>query len=166
LERLAREAERMAREGRQPKRTQETAERLRDLAREMMKDATPEQQERVRQLLRELDQGQIGGGGPSLEEAPRIARKPPPAATGEQAVPVDARRPPREQGSERVIAEWYSNQSVGRGGPAGTQATEAIRQAAESADRAVEQQLVPARHSELVRRVFRRFAEQQSPARE
>jgi hypothetical protein len=162
MERIARELQKAARQGRQPELTREQAERAREMARKLSERMTPEQRDELQRLAREMQNPLPGeGGGPGSKPArPRMASRPadPRAAATE---PVDARRAPQEKPSERVIAEWYSDKPIQRDGtaPAPTPA-EAMREAAASADRAVEKQEVPARYSDMVRRVFKRYSDQ------
>lgn len=86
--------------------------------------------------------------------------------------PVDARRPPptrrpTDEPRERVIAEWYSDRPAPPVTPADRRATQPQRptdnpftKASEAADRAIEQQTVPARYADMVRRVFQGFSQQ------
>jgi hypothetical protein len=123
---------------------------------------TPEQREELQRLLREWEHPPSGEtGGPGSEPArPRVAsRRNDPGAT--RTEPVDARRAPQDKPSERVIAEWYSDKPIQRDGSAPAPSpAEAMREAAASADRAVEKQEVPARYSDMVRRVFKRYSDQ------
>ncbi len=133
------------------------------MAREMLKDASPEQLERLRELAGRMrrDQNLLGGDGPGDEPSPAVAQRPPSAAEEPGTTPVDARRRPSGPGaSERVLAEYYSDRPVDREAAAGPAPTGLFQQAARAAEQAVEQQAVPARHSDLVRRVFRRYASQ------
>jgi hypothetical protein len=93
---------------------------------------------------------------------------PPPSEPWEgQTDLVDAREPAgegadgqRTDSSEHVIAEWFSNQGIDRSGAASTSPmTEQIQQAREGAEEAIEQQAVPRRHSELIRRIFGRYTQ-------
>jgi hypothetical protein len=80
---------------------------------------------------------------------------------------VDARKPATVSGPEkppeRTIAEWYSDKPNEHEGTAGAPA-EAIRQAAQGAERAIEQQQVPARYQDLVRRRLQALRGAGSPA--
>lgn len=58
---------------------------------------------------------------------------------------------------ERTIAEFDPSGPSPRGGGSGSLA-QGIREAAAGAERAVEQQAVPQRHADLVKRVFGKFA--------
>ncbi len=107
------------------------------------------------------DMSGVQNGSGSL--GPGVPPRSGPAASEPQASDrtLDARRAPEGRPRERVIAEWYSNRPPATGEHA-ARATpaEEVRRAADAADRAIEQQTVPARYSDLVRRVFKRYAEQ------
>lgn len=66
---------------------------------------------------------------------------------------VDA-RPQDAEGAPQTISEWLGDGQDGEYSPEGR---EQMRDAVRSAERAVEQQRVPTRHEELIRRVFRRW---------
>ncbi|MEO1512567.1 MAG: hypothetical protein AAFU70_10865 [Planctomycetota bacterium] len=72
---------------------------------------------------------------------------------------VDARDRDADDTRERVVSEWFKDpegRPLDAAAPA--EAREAIRRAARDAERAVEQQTVPRRYEDLVRRVFERYA--------
>ena len=77
---------------------------------------------------------------------------------------VDARREPTDQNiQEQVISEWYNpdarpGDSIGEVG-AGGDASKIVDLARRQAQRALEQQAVPKRRAELVKRIFDRLAE-------
>lgn len=122
-------------------------QKLRDMARKMLEESTPEQREELRRLAQELSR-------PPAQ---------PPARTPSQTTPAGV-RPTTISGDrprERTIAEWYSDRPDPASGPATF--SESVRQAAQGAERAIEQQQVPARHQDLVRRVFKRYADQPAP---
>ena len=164
LERLAKEIERMSRPTGDAARDQERARELREMARKMMEKATPEQREQIKRLAQEMaKRREQRGDGPGNEagdgDVPRVdgQTRPYEGAT----MPVDARRTTvagQNRPRERTVAEWYGDGPMERdGGSGGVQA--AMREAAQGAERAIEQQQVPARYQELVRRVFRRYSE-------
>ena len=137
------------------------------MARKMMENATPEQREQFRKMAEEFAKRRGGDGkdsgigdGPGDEDGTRAEKGPAKPFEG-PTVPVDARRasvagkePPRE----RTVAEWYSDKPVDREAKSVAPA-EMMREAARGAERAIEQQQVPAKYQELVRRVFRRYSE-------
>jgi len=74
----------------------------------------------------------------------------------QETVPVDARPEDPQGEGGRVISEWLGE---GQEGELPPEAREEIRRAAGTAERAIEQQRVPSRHKDLVRKVFRRWQE-------
>jgi hypothetical protein len=124
---------------------EEQARRLADRAQELLEKASPEER-------RELERW--------AEEMRREQQARPPVEREFATETVDARgaEPPAAR-DERVIAQWFGNQESEPGGAGRAEMGEEVQRAAESAERAIEQQVVPARYSDLVRRVFRRYAE-------
>jgi hypothetical protein len=86
----------------------------------------------------------------------------PPASPTDRTEAVDARR--QTPTGERVIAKWFDPNSPNGAGVSREAIREDVRQAAAGAEKAIEQQVVPGRHSDLIRRVFRRYAERIEPA--
>lgn len=182
IERLRKALEKMAQDGRQAERMQQQSQQIQDMAERMLRDMSPEEREELRRMAEQMQRqgtpqmppprqvtrpdGQedplgLGHGGPGREPQSPMAQQPTTPHLGD-VDPVDARppeqRPSTPQQRERVLAEWF-----GEGispSDEGRIPFEAIRQAAQSAERAVEQQAVPPRYSDLVRRVFRRYAQQ------
>jgi hypothetical protein len=77
------------------------------------------------------------------------------------STPVRAGEWSRE--GERPIGSWLSDEREGV--PGGARAVEGLRSAEAGAERAIEQQAVPAEYADLVRRVFRRYVKRaESPA--
>jgi hypothetical protein len=77
---------------------------------------------------------------------------------------VDARRGPEpgDNPEDRVVAQWFSDKQGERGVPGETSHAvmqQELRRAAAGAERAVEGQVIAPRYSDLVRRVFRRYAQ-------
>jgi hypothetical protein len=166
MERVAKEFERIAKEQRRVDSEQKQAREMRELARRMLENSTPEQREQFRQMAERMSRREGAGGseaGEGPNTAPQNARTPTATAP---SVPVDVRRGPGEtegpRPAERTIAEWYTSKPEPRGeGASGPMPQEALRSAAEGVQRSIEQQQVPARYEELVRRVFKRYAGQQ-----
>lgn len=154
LERLERELERMAREGRGIDRRLTESKRLREQAESLLARASPEQRRRLEELASRLAGSREAGDGPRGPVTPPAPVAP---IDGVPTTPVDARAPGGEGGL--TIADWLGE---GGQGPAAPRIAEGLRQAAEGAERAIEQQAVPARHSDLVRRVFERYARRAS----
>jgi hypothetical protein len=214
-----------------PKDAERQSQRLRDLARRLQEQSTPEQQQELQRLAQQIardtrkdgasppDQssahGSQAGDQPQPDPAQRASESasPPPDAArdaqdrgqhpsgtpdGDSSSPstsegdsrtgsapgssthgvrpalldgtpssprassdrtVDARSTARPA-HERVIAEWTTSAPRDLSGRSTIAPSEQVRQAAEAADRAIEQQTIPPRYSDLVRRVFKRYSEQ------
>lgn len=141
--------EQMSQGPRDAERQKEQADRIRRQAEEMLKQASPQEREQMERWARSM-QGERGTPPPSIA--------PPPSDFSNE--PVDARRPAADQPRERAVAQWFADQPPDRGAAPGRAAMdEQLRRAAEGAERAIEQQSVPGRYSDLVRRVFRRYEE-------
>lgn len=128
-----------------PPRQRENAQRLRDRARELLGDA-PEPADRPE-----------GGAG-----ADDPGRRIPPGASGTPAdnETFDARPPEGEAPEdvrEQVVADWYSDERMQRDPAARRAASQRLRDAASSAERAIEQQTVPRRRRDLIRRLNERY---------
>ena len=164
MKRVAEQLKEMGDAARRTQQSQNDAQKMMEMARRMAEQMTPEQQEQFRKLAQDYTKLQGPGSGPGDEPMPLTLRRP--AAPRDAATrPVDARKSPDAQSkpSERVIAEWYSDRPIdrkpGEAEPAGP-ISEDFKKAAEAAERGSEQQQIPARYSDLVKRVFKRYAEQ------
>lgn len=137
----------------------ENARRLREQGEELLRQATPDRREQLRRWTESMRDEMPGDGDRTGARGPT----PPgvPTGTAFRSEPVDARRPTGDATQrEQVVAQWLSDAPPDRGAAPGRSAMdEAVRSAAAGAERAIEQQVVPPRHAELVRRVFRRYAE-------
>lgn len=159
LERLEKELLRMAEEGRTIDRRLLESQSLREQARRMLDQASPEQRERLEDLAQRL----IGGegskrGGPITPPTPRRELDQVPTA------PVDARGTAPDAGGP-TIAQWLGEGE--RGVPQRERLAEGVRRAAAGIEQSLEQQAVPARHGDFVRRVFERYVRRaQSPGAE
>lgn len=156
VQRLRQTLERFSRSQEDAQRRFEQSERLREMSRQMMEQATPEERDQLRRWAESFQ-----GERPDLPPAPA---RPWTGATE----PVDARPPadpadPQRPDSERVIAEWYSDRTPDPDGRVPAPAQGELREAARSAEQAIEQQVVPNRYADLVRRVFRRYGERAEP---
>jgi hypothetical protein len=124
--------------------SREDAQRLREQAERMMQDLSPEEREQMRRLAEQIAREQ---GAPVEDFSGALSRD------------VDARRPtgaPDDSG--RVIAEWLSDGKPGANDARGTvDARRRLTEAAAGAQRAIEEQQTPARHSEFIRRYFQRL---------
>lgn len=79
----------------------------------------------------------------------------PTSTTQRRTETVDARDP--NAAAERTIAQWFDPDKSSGGTQSGPPVADHIRDAVRSADRSIEQQRVPSRHEDLVRRVFDRY---------
>lgn len=160
LDRLERELQKMADDGRSIDRRLADSQRLREQAERMLSQATPEQRKRLEELAERL------GGGGGAERGPRGPVTAPtarPSLESEATTPVDARPMPTPGAEGETIAQWLGE--GGRGNAEPRRLAEGLRRAADGAERSVEQQRVPARHSDLVRRVFQRYMERAAELR-
>jgi len=152
-------------------------ERLREMRERMgddagARDAAQRLRERADRLRGEGDERDGAGEGPApgTRPADRGPLTPEPRPRGEDDLrrvteTVDARPPePVRPEDERVIAEWLGEGRRGEGG-ARDEVGERLREAVDAAERALEQQAVPTRRRELIRRVFDRV-EQRAESRE
>lgn len=126
---------------------------MRDRAEQLLENASPEERARLQDLAKRLAESNRAATGatPAPWRGPTqtFDARPDPNAT-----PIDDRRP-----AERTIAEWLSEPKPGGTAPAGPIPQEPIRRASESANQAIEQQTIPPQYSDLVRRVFKRYAQ-------
>lgn len=159
---LARMARALRDAGQAPRDAREAAQqadRLREMSRKLQEQMTPEQQRELARLAREYADASARRSS-ETRQAPR--------ASDFATRPVDARGqrdPAAPRSRERVIAEWTSERS-GREPATATSSNTApaeLRRAADAADRAIEQQAVPRKYADLVRRVFERYSEGSPP---
>jgi hypothetical protein len=148
----------MAKQQRDARQVHRQAEDYREMAQKAIENPTPQQREAIRELAEKLGRGPTAGSDRRETPSTGPARPDRPDAA---TTPVDVRRQPSPGAlpHETTIAEWYSNKSVDRGatGPA---PADALQQATQGAERAVEQQSIPARYNDLIRGVFRRYSQQ------
>lgn len=122
------------------------------------RDRAGELREQSRRLLGEPNpagEGMApGDSGPTgLERAPAPIENAP-------STPVDARQAETDpELREQVIGDWYSDETLQRDPAARRAAGERIRDAAQGAERAIEQQRVPRRRRDFLRRVYERYTE-------
>jgi len=135
---------RMAQRDEQIERQQQQSDRMRERAQELLDNATPQQREQLERW----------GEAMRSQQTPATT----PGELDDRATtPADLRpRDPtsEEQERERVIAEWFNQKQTGDGERISKEAVERVREAADSALRAVEDQAVPVRRRELIKRVF------------
>ncbi|MBL8887507.1 MAG: hypothetical protein JNK16_12685 [Phycisphaerales bacterium] len=152
-QKLAQDLRNLSRQRENAQQQRETARGMRDRAEQMLENASPEERARLQELAKRL--ADSNRAAPRNTPAPwrgptqTFDARPDPNST-----PLDDRRP-----AERTIAEWLSEPKPGGTAPAGAVPQEPIRRASESANQAIEQQSIPPQYSDLVRRVFKRYAE-------
>ncbi|PHQ79784.1 MAG: hypothetical protein COB69_07270 [Phycisphaera sp.] len=140
---------------------------LGDVLREnAMQEQSAEDAESAAERFREQADRLTGSGlGDPLDE---LAQLPPNSPWDGPTEFVDARHEDAAESAqnERTIAEWFNpgnaqtgDDSIGEVGP-----QQAVRQAEERAQRAIEQQTVPRRHADVIKRVFDRLAKQAQAA--
>jgi hypothetical protein len=181
LERALREAAKRSDQGRQDA---QRSRELREQAQKLMEQMSPEQRDRLAQAARDAmrdrarpdPSGQSSGSqdeprtpgearpGSSAGDGPgsRLAAEPTARPLPEAGATADARG---EGGglTDRPLGEWMGGPRGPEDGGVSRQAAGGIRQAAAGAQRAIEQQQVPAEYSDLVRRVFDRYVKRASP---
>ncbi|CAK9031969.1 Midasin (Dynein-related AAA-ATPase mdn1) (MIDAS-containing protein), partial [Durusdinium trenchii] len=158
---------------------QEQAEDLRQRAREAFENMSPQEQrellDRLREQGQEDPQGQEGlmpRGEPGDEPGAEQGQLGEELAGEGEGQPLDARDVdpwrrelmdlPESDASDseamRTVAEWFGE---GRDAPGdgSSRATEDVLRAARGAQDAIERERVPRRRSELIRKVFQRYAE-------
>lgn len=118
----------------------------------MLENASPEERARLQELARRL----------ADSDRPNPAGSPAPWRGPTQT--FDARpdletKPLDDRPAERTIAEWLSEPKPGGTAPAGAVPVDQFQRARESANQAIEQQSIAPHHADLVRRVFKRYAE-------
>lgn len=108
---------------------------------------------------REGNQDGTGGGGEGGGRGESV-----PAREGRTREGDAARVDPSRPGEgERPIAELAKDESPDGSEP-GPSLAPALRRAAQSAERSIEQRTVPSQYSDLVRRVFKRYVDRSSPS--
>ncbi len=134
------------------------AERLRELAQPGRdeRDRARDLREHARRLLgRERGDD---GAGPWPDDRELTERTPPPDEPWRyETTPLDARDPSESSEDGRVVAQWFADGPRTEGGASRRAMQEGIREAARSAEEALEQQAVPPARRDLVRRVFERY---------
>ncbi|MEM0983891.1 MAG: hypothetical protein AAGI17_08070, partial [Planctomycetota bacterium] len=145
LDRLSDTLDRLAERQRQGKQNAEDAERLRQRAEDLLKDASPEQRQRLADLAKRLQERrrQRNSDLPFSEELADLRGEP--REAGDQQERVVGERP-QEPGAEPPPAGFE-----------GARSAERVREAAEGAQRALEQQVVPRRYRRAIREVFDRL---------
>lgn len=155
LDQLARELKNAARQNDSAKRNQETARGLRDRAEQLMESASPEDRARMSELAKQLARSD----SPPAKDAYPEWRGP------TQVFDTRAAEQPSQfpdSPRDRTIAEWLSEPKPGGKGATGVLPAEPLRKATEGAQQAIEQQSIPPKHVDLIKRVFKRYSDSTS----
>lgn len=183
MRRLAEQLKELAESSRSAGRRDGVARDLAERARRMYENADPETRREMDRLARALAQhtghgasgpgdgaGTTGAGMEPGDAGPRPDASAESSGRSEGGVRtevVDARRREEaERDRARVVAEWLGGGTGQPGADAGAgreRAETALRRAAESAERAVDDRLVHSRYDALLRRYFRRLPENVLP---
>ncbi|MEM1183529.1 MAG: hypothetical protein AAGI53_00860 [Planctomycetota bacterium] len=143
-DRLNRELDRLAQRQREGEQDRERAQQLRERAEELLSDASPEERARMRELAEQYQRFREESGQGFEDEF------------------FDARGESREAPVEGSGQKADLLEDVPGQGGASTSSTlseQTVREAADGAERAIEQQGVPRRLHRYVRDVYRRFVE-------
>ena len=155
LERFDQQLERLE-EGRdRAERDRQSAQRLREQAQDMLEKMTLQERREMLQRWSKLDQQQDAGASPRGDVG---TQDPSPAGPDTPSERVDMSRP-ADDAAERVIARWLSDEPGDPDLPPARGLAEQLRRSRDSAEKAFEQQRIPVRHQDLVRRVFDRYTE-------
>lgn len=166
LGKMAETLKQMAKHADQAKQSEQKSREMREQARKLMDSMSPQQKRELEQLARQLGKDPKGrmiddaGSGLGPMVPPRTeANRPDLDSLAKE--PVDMRPPGTPEGSarDRVLAEWDAPPRPGEALPASPGMNEGVRRAAEGVERAIEQQQVPPRYSDLVRRVFKKYVD-------
>ncbi len=175
LERLRDQLKDLAGQGKNAQKDKQTADNLREKAREMLDKATPEERKKLldmaQQFAKDNQRNTPPGSRPPTQQGtppdqpgtdgPRGNSDVPPSSLESKPAQdtLDLRKNASKNASrdDRVIAEWLGQRDKGAPGidtdPA--DAARVLQRAAESAQRAVDDRLVPSRYDRLIERVYR-----------
>ncbi len=162
LQKLADQLKDLQKKSKDAASNEKASKEMREQARKILENMDPAQRKELQKQLAGAGKGEGEGNGPGDQSPmPKDGTSPPPEWSGASKI-VDFRTKPgnaAEPGKERVISDWQKDMPDGQrdASAAGSAMEEDIRQAKESAERAIEQQSVPAQHRDLVRRVFEKF---------
>ncbi len=171
LDKLAETLKNMSRRAEGAEQSEQEARRLREQARQLMDRMSTQQKRELEQLARQLGESPSGrmidnaGTGKGPMSAPRATGPRPDLDTMPTEL-VDARPRDTAQPSahDRVLAEWEAPPRDGGPPPVAGGLSEGVRRAAEGVERAIEQQQVPPRYNDLVRRVFKKYVDRAQPS--
>lgn len=155
LDQLARELKNVSRQNDGAKRNQETARGLRDRAEQLMESASPEDRARMNELAKQLARSD---SLPAKDAYPEW--RGPTQVFDTRATEQPSQSP--DSPPDRTIAEWLSEPKPGGKGASGGLPAEPLRKATEGAQQAIEQQAIPPKYTDLVKRVFKRYSDSTS----
>jgi len=150
VKRLAERLDRLAQRSGDNRRRLADAQRLRDEAERMLKEASPEERQRLQRLARMLARERRSNQSP----APMQYQTEPVAAPGDN--PVNRTDAP---GDQRLVGRLQSDDVPGGPGVSRSALAGRIRESVRGAERAMEQQRIPRRLRQIVRRVNHRRLE-------
>ncbi len=167
VERLAKELHKLAESPQTVQNQRRVSREMREQARKMLENASPEDLRRIAEAMRDQPGGDntpgsaprgegVTGGGDASDRAG--ARR---QWDGKSEL-VDARDKDAAKAGEksRVVSQWSGDPSNDPRAPATPgEASNRVRAAAAGAERAVEQQIVPSQYGPFVKRVFRKYVE-------
>jgi len=171
LEQLEQQRESAERRGKQ-------SERMRDAARRMAEQMTPEERRRFQEWAEQMQREQQPGGDQQPDGQGRGLAGDEPGLRGDDA---PTQRPPvddgafediddvdlREDDPGRTVAEWLADDDLeGRPGRTTEGGGDPVGEARKAAERAVDETSVPTRYHELIRRYFRQLDDTAQKARE
>jgi len=161
FDRLADQLDRLSRNQGASEQARERADDLRRRAEEMLENATPEERrqmlEQLEKMRRERGMGK-DGDSPFGAPPPNQAQDPRQSPAQED---IDLRDPDSNPPPDRVIGDWFSDQpQLPEDRTARRALADTVRESQQSAERAFEQQRLPRRRQDLIRRIFDRYAEQ------
>lgn len=162
LQNLAKQLKDLQKKSKDAASNEKSSKEMREQARKILENMDPAQRKELQRQLAGAGKGEGEGNGPG--DQPPMPKDPAAKSSewsGASKI-VDFRTKPGDAaapGKERVISDWQKDMPDGQrdASAAGSAMEEDIRQAKESAERAIEQQSVPAQHRDLVRRVFEKF---------
>ncbi|MCH7790957.1 MAG: hypothetical protein IID31_01580, partial [Planctomycetes bacterium] len=153
LERFEQQLERLEEARQRAERDRRAAQRLREQARDMLEKMSPQERREMLQRWSKLNQERQADAAQRVDSGAQDSSPAEPDTPSER---VDMSRP-SDDAAERVIARWLSDNPGDPDSPPARGLAEQIRRSRDSAEQAFEQQRIPVRHQDLVRRVFDRY---------
>ena len=167
VERLAKELHKLAESPQTVQNQRRVSREMREQARKMLENASPEDLRRIAEAMRNQPGGDNTPGSAPRGEGVAGAGDPNDRAGARRewdgkSELVDARDKDAAKAGEksRVVSQWSGDPSNDPRAPATPgEASNRVRAAAAGAERAVEQQIVPSQYGPFVKRVFRKYVE-------